>query len=47
MNKREIVEALIFSGSGSISVKDILKALPETTQGGAGGPGVRAKQDVR
>ena len=32
MHKREIVEALIFSGSGSLSMKEILKALPETTQ---------------
>ncbi len=32
MHKREIIEALIFSGSGSLAVKDILKALPETTQ---------------
>ncbi|MCK7490334.1 MAG: hypothetical protein MZU79_09200 [Anaerotruncus sp.] len=31
--KREIVEALIFSASGSLPVKDILKVLPETTPG--------------
>jgi segregation and condensation protein B len=30
MNKREIIEALIFSGSGALQVKDILKALPDT-----------------
>ncbi len=30
MNRREIVEALIFSGSGALPVRDILKALPET-----------------
>jgi segregation and condensation protein B len=29
MNKREIIEALIFSGSGALQVRDILKALPD------------------
>lgn len=29
MHTREIVEALVFSGSGSVAVKDILKALPD------------------
>ncbi len=33
MHTREIIEALVFSGSGSVSVKDILKALPDTTAG--------------
>lgn len=33
MGKREIVEALVFSASGSLPVKDILKVLPETTPG--------------
>ncbi|HPS93397.1 MAG TPA: SMC-Scp complex subunit ScpB, partial [Deltaproteobacteria bacterium] len=33
MGKREIVEALVFSASGSLPVKDILKILPETTPG--------------
>lgn len=31
MQKREIVEALIFSGSGSLSIRDILKAVPDTS----------------
>ncbi|MBN2298477.1 MAG: SMC-Scp complex subunit ScpB [Deltaproteobacteria bacterium] len=29
MNTREIIEALIFSASGTLEVKDILKAIPE------------------
>jgi segregation and condensation protein B len=29
MNNREIIEALIFSGSGALQEKDILKALPD------------------
>ena len=32
MNKREIIEALIFSGSGALQVRDILKALPDTSE---------------
>jgi segregation and condensation protein B len=32
MNKRDIVEALIFSGSGSLQVRDILKALPDMNE---------------
>lgn len=31
MHKKEIIEALIFSGSGSLPVRDILKAVPETS----------------
>lgn len=32
MNTREIIEALIFSGSGALSERDILKAVPETSR---------------
>lgn len=32
MNLREIVESLIFSVSGSLSIKDILKAVPEISR---------------
>jgi segregation and condensation protein B len=31
MRKREIIEALVFSGSGSVSMRDILKAIPDTS----------------
>jgi segregation and condensation protein B len=34
MNFREIVEALIFSVSGSLPIKDVLKAVPDISQEG-------------